>query len=267
MKRILGLVLMIGIIFAEASFGVITWTKEWSSADDGSLFSGSDIEDIQNDISSQAMTTSSDYVTGPATNSDAYVPQWNGANTKILKNGLAVGTAANNLVQLDSSAKLPAVDGSQLTGLSNVVQIVNTQTSSMSTGTTVIPYDNTIPQNNEGDQYMTLAITPTSATNKLKIDVVAVTSNATLDQAIIVALFQDTTADALACAWGGSVSGSVDNRPTITFSYYMTAGTTSATTFKVRIGGQAGTITFNGSGGVAYFGVLTSSITITEIAV
>ncbi|HAO34045.1 MAG TPA: hypothetical protein DCQ84_13985 [Candidatus Competibacteraceae bacterium] len=30
---------------------------------------------------------------------------------------LSVGTAANNLVQLDSSAKLPAVDGSQLTGL------------------------------------------------------------------------------------------------------------------------------------------------------
>lgn len=31
---------------------------------------------------------------------------------------LVVGTAANNLVQLDGSAKLPAVDGSQLTGLS-----------------------------------------------------------------------------------------------------------------------------------------------------
>lgn len=30
---------------------------------------------------------------------------------------LSVGTAANNLVQLDASAKLPAVDGSQLTGL------------------------------------------------------------------------------------------------------------------------------------------------------
>jgi len=31
--------------------------------------------------------------------------------------GLTVGTGANNLVQLDGSAKLPAVDGSQLTGI------------------------------------------------------------------------------------------------------------------------------------------------------
>jgi len=56
-------------------------------------------------------------VVGPATNSDAYVPQWNGANSKTLKNGLAVGTSANNLVQLDGSAKLPAVDGSALTNI------------------------------------------------------------------------------------------------------------------------------------------------------
>jgi hypothetical protein len=32
---------------------------------------------------------------------------------------LAVGTSANNIVQLDASAKLPAVDGSQLTGISS----------------------------------------------------------------------------------------------------------------------------------------------------
>lgn len=33
----------------------------------------------------------------------------------------AIGTSANNLVALDGSGKLPAVDGSQLTGLSGVV--------------------------------------------------------------------------------------------------------------------------------------------------
>jgi hypothetical protein len=54
----------------------------------------------------------------PATNTDSYVPQWDGADSKTLKNGLAVGTAANNLVQLDGDAKLPAIDGSQLTGIS-----------------------------------------------------------------------------------------------------------------------------------------------------
>ena len=34
---------------------------------------------------------------------------------------LDVGTSANNVVQLDSTAKLPAVDGSQLTGISSGV--------------------------------------------------------------------------------------------------------------------------------------------------
>ena len=53
----------------------------------------------------------------PATNTANYVPQWNGANSKTLLNGLAVGTGANNLVQLNGDSKLPAVDGSQLTNL------------------------------------------------------------------------------------------------------------------------------------------------------
>ena len=43
------------------------------------------------------------------------------ANTKISGLGTAstlnVGTSANNVVQLDGSAKLPAVDGSQLTNI------------------------------------------------------------------------------------------------------------------------------------------------------
>lgn len=52
-----------------------------------------------------------------ATSTDANVPRWSGTSGDTLADGLAVGTAANNLVQLDGSAKLPAVDGSQLTGI------------------------------------------------------------------------------------------------------------------------------------------------------
>ena len=36
-----------------------------------------------------------------------------------------VGTSANNLVQLDASAKLPAVDGSQLTGIASGASVIN----------------------------------------------------------------------------------------------------------------------------------------------
>lgn len=42
--------------------------------------------------------------------------------------GVGVGTAANNLVQLDASSKLPAVDGSQLTNLATELVLLSTQT-------------------------------------------------------------------------------------------------------------------------------------------
>jgi hypothetical protein len=45
------------------------------------------------------------------------VPKWSGTTGDVIVDGYAVGTAANNLVQLDGSAKLPAVDGSQLTNV------------------------------------------------------------------------------------------------------------------------------------------------------
>ena len=56
-------------------------------------------------------------VLGPTTNHDLYVPQWNGSNTKRLYDGIAVGTGANDLVQLNATACLPAIDGSALTGI------------------------------------------------------------------------------------------------------------------------------------------------------
>lgn len=83
-----------------------------------------------------------------------------------------------------------------------------------------------------------------------------------------VALFQDSTANALAAVRAGQTS-TAGRGITATFRHYMVAGTTSATTFKVRIGADsAATITFNGSGGSQiYGGVMASSIAITEYAV
>ena len=64
-------------------------------------------------------------VNGPVTNTDGFVPQWNGANSKTLKDGLRVGTAANCLVQLDSSGRYPALDGSLITNISAGVILTN----------------------------------------------------------------------------------------------------------------------------------------------
>lgn len=143
------------------------------------------------------------------------------------------------------------------------IQRVSTQTGAYASGTTVIPNDDTIPQITEGDQYMSLAITPKNASNILRIDVIAnISSSAT--GIIVGALFQDSTTSALAArsVYLGTSTGFV----TMSFTHTMAAGTTSATTFKLRIGnGSAGTTGFNGAGGARqYGGVLASSIIITE---
>jgi hypothetical protein len=53
-------------------------------------------------------------VVGPINTTAGYVPQWD-AGTRVLTGGLAVGTEAGNLVGLDDHARLPALDGRQLT--------------------------------------------------------------------------------------------------------------------------------------------------------
>lgn len=179
----------------------------------------------------------------------------------------SVGTAGQVLTSNGAGA-LPTFQAASVPS-GGVVQVVNYQTGASTTGTTEIPADDTIPQNTEGDEYMTLAITPTSATNKLKIDVVMKGAHST-NMLWIVALFQDTTANALAAVTGGIPGGGITDGCTA-FSHWMTAGTTSSTTFKVRAGGYAdgGTFTFNGSwaGTRLFGGVCASSITITEIKV
>lgn len=146
-----------------------------------------------------------------------------------------------------------------------VLQVVNFQTGERATGTTIIPYDDTVPQNTEGTEFMTLAITPTRADSKLLIEVTTLLySNPSAW--LIGALFQDTAASALAAAYlyQPTAGGSQE----LTLKHYMTAGTTSATTFKFRAGPQASsTIVLNGDNTIRLFGgVASSSITITEIA-
>lgn len=156
---------------------------------------------------------------------------------------------------------LPPTGGSQ-----TILQVVNVMSGAVDTTTTVIPYDDSKPQNTEGKEFMTLAVTPTNVASKLKIDVVFNYSTSSGSTWGIAALYQDTTADALAAASLGPQTGTDPGQ--IVFTQWMTAGTTSATTFKVRGGpNAASTMTFNGTGGNRRFGgVMASSITITEIA-
>jgi hypothetical protein len=150
-----------------------------------------------------------------------------------------------------------------------VLQVVNADLNTFLSTTSTFPLDDTIPQNTEGAEILTCAITPTSATSKLIIDVVMNVANNVAVDISIIALFQDSTANALRASWSRTIAA---NNPVsaMVIKHYMTSGTTSATTFKVRGGGctgNAGTFQINGGSGTRYLGgSLISSITIMEIA-
>lgn len=193
------------------------------------------------------------------------------ATSLILPGGADITTAAGDMMLAISEGsgnwRVPfyqRADGKAVIR-SGVVQVVSTQDGAVATGTTTIPNDDTIPQITEGDEYMTLAITPKSTSNILLIDVVwhgagSVTGN------MVVALFRDSVANALAAGLQElATSNGVED---LFFRHEMTAPSTSAITFRVRAGqNNAGTTTFNGGATARKLGgIIASSITITEIA-
>ena len=218
----------------------------------------------------EATFTTTHPVTEPADNSVTLAKLADGTQGQILYYGasgaptlLNHGTSGHFLKTLGSGAN-PAWAAA---GGGKIIQVVNTQTGAHASGTTVTYNDDTIPQKTEGNEWMTLAVTPTSASNKLIIDVVCCCDASSDDHQVVLGLFQDTTANALAAVHEEMGSGAQLNP--VVLRHYMAAGTTSSTTFKVRGGTtNSGTMNFNGSGGSRMLGgALASSITIWEIEV
>jgi len=170
-----------------------------------------------------------------------------------------------------------AVTGSPNLNLGNatfpaghVVQVAYMEDGVVATGTTVFVDDDTIPQITEGIQFMTLAIIPTSATNKLMVDVIYnIIGSYTGGQSVVGAVFNTDfhATNALAASYNGvSNDYSINSLP---IRFYVVAGTTSSTTFRFRGAScSPGTMTFNGRASAGKLGgVLLSSMTITEIQV
>lgn len=132
--------------------------------------------------------------------------------------------------------------------------------------TTAMPIDDSIPQITEGGEVLTAAITPTSATNIIRI--IAEFSGASSPNLITgVALFKVGTAAALAAS---PLALPTDARfGTVVFSHELVAGGTSEITFSMRAGNAAGSTTyFNGSKDGRYFGgVMKCALTLQEITV
>lgn len=231
-------------------------TSAWSQATSAQLRAS---------ISDETGTGSAVFATSPT----LVTPAVDTINESTPSNGTTVGgvNMKSGAIATSSSVPTAALQDSSVTSAKLAtgvpVQVVSTNFSAVATGTTVIPYDDTIPQITEGDQFMTQAITPKSATNRLFIEAKIYATNSVV-QEIIGALFQDATANALAATVQYATTGTGEVQLILTHD--MVAGTTSSTTFRTRIGGAtASTTTFNGRGGARKFGGITlSTIKITE---
>jgi len=161
-----------------------------------------------------------------------------------------------------TAAEINKLDGSQL-----AVQMVTANLATIASGTTIMPLNNTIPQNTEGDEYLTVSITPKYTDSTLKIEFVGLVTNGTTLSSVSVALFQDSISGALAAT--AEFIESAARLKTISLTYSMTSGTVSAITFKIRIGSsKAATTYINGPGGAQVFGgVANTRIFVTEYSV
>jgi hypothetical protein len=219
----------------------------------------------------------------PATGRFAWgSPTANGL-TMLPDGGLAWAAALRrNAYKSDSAADLSAITitGGTLSGvdissstisgtvtgtISGAGQFVSAGTAAFVTVSTVIPFDDTLPQNDEGDQVLVLEVTPASASSTLEIEFSAATISVNAAIVLTVALFVDSDADALAIGSNHIGTGSAQRQ--LALRYTVASGSTTTRTYKIRVGpASSATVGINGTPSARRFGGASEALlTIREI--
>jgi len=169
--------------------------------------------------------------------------------------GVTAGTYGNSTIipsiAVDAKGRVTSV-GTSAVSTGKILQVVSTNSTSVVSANVSIPSDNTIPQNTEGSEVLTLSITPVSATSTLYI-LFSASGEATFTNRVVCALFKDSNADAI------TAIASYNDGPThYILQHSEVSGSTSARTYKIRTGpsgAASGTIYFNSNtSGNAIFG-------------
>jgi hypothetical protein len=122
----------------------------------------------------------------------------------------------------------------------------------LTTGTTTIPADDTIPTSTEGDLYLSVSISPSAAANLIHVRATANFGHSAAIGQIISFLQEGTTTFATA-VYGKQATANLIGSG-VTYGSYL-AATTAQHTLSYRAGSStAGTMTFNGSAGARLYG-------------
>jgi len=148
-----------------------------------------------------------------------------------------------------------------------LLQEVTSTSAAYTAVTAEIPYDDTIPQNTEGQEFLTVAITPKAATSTLVISGSLITNHAGDGGVDTFAVFKDSDTGAIYAAF---VAGPANTGHAVAFSYRVSAASTAARTYKLRVGTDSptsSTLQINGYNGARILGgVVVSSFTVQEIS-
>lgn len=208
------------------------------------------------------------------TNTGAATLEVNGMDAVAIKKNVSDDLSAGDLIA--GKIVMLVYDGTyyQLLGSDSgkIVQVKHAVITSVVSGSTLMVFDDTIPQNTEGfDIGFAETITPGSASNILLFLVTCQQTHASADLSYWgMALFQDGVASALKAQLGFRSSSVAPYGGPVCIVHRMVAGGTEEMTFRIRIGAKdAGTMYVNSApGGVGQIwgGVNASpSMTILEI--
>jgi hypothetical protein len=135
----------------------------------------------------------------------------------------------------------------------SIIQTAYGEYTANSNLSTTLPVDDTIPQNTEGTEIINLSITPRFATSLILVRFQGFGAiGASAPGALNAALFRDSTVNALAATT--SHVDTANFRRTLVLEFQDSPATTSAVTYKIRVGPDSGTARLNGSPGGRLFG-------------
>lgn len=192
------------------------------------------------------------------------------ATALILPGAANIATAADDCAVFTSlgagnwiCSDYKKASGTPVSGAGKLKQRVYATYTTYASTTVTIPHDNTIPQNTEGMETVSATITPASAANRLRVTCEFNYLGTGTNEFGAAALFRDSIADAKAVE-SANTAGGAGGAGMLVFE--EAAGSTAATTYKLRMGPNAGTMYFNGDNlGARYGGVQAHRMIIEEI--
>lgn len=155
---------------------------------------------------------------------------------------LAAGTSGKFLKTQGAGAN-PTWDTAPGGASGSIYQVQHASNVTAGSTSTTIPVDNTIPQNTEGAEVETVAITPSNASSVILVEATLTVDLSNNGTYCTAALFVDSNANAIATAVTERDSSA--GTATITVKALHSPGDTSSHTYKLRVGPSGGTAYYN----------------------